>query len=138
MTVSADYLTYLLDQLGSFARVRSRRMFGAVGLYADDLFFAIADDDCLFFKVDDSNRADYIQRDSEAFRPYANDPTRSMNYFSVPPDVLEDPDALKVWARRSMAAAAAVVVKKSIRIKSAPRATPPGRKPARRKKIITR
>lgn len=89
MTVSADYLTYVLDQLGSFASVRSRRMFGAVGLYADDLFFAIVDDDCLFFKTGDANRADYINRGSDAFRPYANDPTRSMNYFSVPPDILE-------------------------------------------------
>ena len=55
MSVSADFLQYVMEQLTAIARISSRRMFGGVGLYADDLFFALIDDDTVYFKVDDSN-----------------------------------------------------------------------------------
>jgi DNA transformation protein len=115
MSVSTDYLTYLLDQLVPFARVRSRRMFGGVGLYADDLFFGLVNDDTVYFKVDDSNRADYAARGCEPFRPVASDPTYSMSYFAVPGDVIEDSDELKVWARKSLIVAAAASAAKERR-----------------------
>ena len=57
MTVGAAFLQYVLEQLERLGAVSSRRMFGAVGLYRDDVFFAIIDDDTLYFKVDDSTRA---------------------------------------------------------------------------------
>ena len=43
-------------------------MFGGVGIYAGDLFFALIDDDTLYFKVDDSNRSDFEKRDMGLFR----------------------------------------------------------------------
>jgi DNA transformation protein and related proteins len=102
MPVSSDYLAYVREQLGSFANVTSRRMFGGVGLYADGLFFAIIDDDVLYFKVNDSTRSDYLARGSKAFRPLRDDPNAySMSYFEVPVDVLEDPEQLALWARRA-------------------------------------
>jgi len=113
MSVSADYLTYVADQLASFARVRTRRMFGAVGLYADDIFFALIDNDTLYFKVDDSNRPDYAARGCEPFRPFA-DETISLSYFTVPPEVIEDSDELKLWARKAHAAALAKAAQKRI------------------------
>lgn len=110
MGVSADYLAYVIDQLAAFARVSSRRMFGGVGLYTDGLFFGLIADDTLYFKVDESNRADYVRRRCEPFRPFADDPNAySMSYFAVPADVLEDPDELKLWARKATAAASAKV-----------------------------
>jgi len=117
MSVSADYLTYVADQLASFARVRSRRMFGAIGLYADDIFFALIDNDTLYFKVDDSNRPDYAARGCEPFRPFA-DETTSLSYFTVPPEVIEDSDELKLWARKAHAAALAKAVQKRVKPRS--------------------
>jgi DNA transformation protein len=114
MPVSADYLVYVADQLASFARVRSRRMFGAVGLYADDIFFALIDNDTLYFKVDDSNRPDYVARGCEPFRPFA-DETISLSYFMVPPEVIEDSDELKLWARKAHAAALVKAARKSVK-----------------------
>src|SRR5687767_12005974 len=102
MPVSPNFLDYVLDQLSGLGAVRSRRMFGGIGLYCDELFFALIDDDIVYFKVDDSNREDYSARGCEAFRPFPDDPnTVSMNYFRVPSDVLEDVDELKIWARKS-------------------------------------
>lgn len=120
MPVSADYLTYVIDQFAHFAKVTSRRMFGGVGLYADGLFFALIAQDTLYLKVDDSNRADYVQRGSRAFQPFKDNPTYSMNYFRLPEDVLEDSDELQRWTRRSLAVAASAAAAKQRRT-SAPK-----------------
>ena len=104
MAVSADYLAYVIDQLAGLAAVRPRRMFGGVGLYAEDVFFGLVDDDTLYFKVDDSNRTDYVARGCAPFRPFPDEPTYSMSYFQVPVEVLEEPDALVQWARKAAAA----------------------------------
>jgi DNA transformation protein and related proteins len=104
MPVSKEYLTYVLEQLSGLARVTSRRMFGGIGLYCDGVFFGLIDDDTLFFKVDDSNRGDYVSRGMAAFRPFKDKPGLSMAYFEVPADALEDRDELAAWARKSVAA----------------------------------
>jgi DNA transformation protein len=127
MSVSADFLTYVVDQLAAFAKVRSRRMFGGVGLYADDVFFALIDNDTLYFKVDDSNRADYLARGCKPFQPFPSEPTFSMNYYDVPPEVVEDSDELKVWARKACAVALAKkIVKKPAKSKTPPPQSSPG------------
>ena len=120
MSVSPNFLEFVLDQLSGLGSVRSRRMFGGIGLYCDELFFALMDDDIVYFKVDDSNREDYIARGCEAFRPFPDDPnTIAMNYFRVPSDVLEDVDELKIWARKSLAVASAAATAKALRTQRA-------------------
>src|SRR4051812_11166983 len=111
MSVSADYLAYTVDQFAPFAKIEPRRMFGGIGLYWDDLFFGIIDDDVLYLKVDDSNRDEYIARGCKAFQPTAD--MTSMNYFQVPEEVLEDSDELKLWAHKSQAIAAQQALAKS-------------------------
>lgn len=105
MAVSADYLQYVLDQLQRLGDVSSRRMFGGVGLYCGEFFFGLIDDDTLYLRVDDSNRAEYTARGAAQFRPYKDRPQLSMNYYDVPPEVLDDARQLAEWARRSVAVA---------------------------------
>lgn len=104
MPVSPNFRDFVLDQLSGLD-VRARRMFGGIGLYGGELFFGVIDDDVVYFKVDDSNRADYTARGCEPFRPYGDD-TVSMSYFRVPSDVLEDVDEIKAWARKAISVAA--------------------------------
>lgn len=114
MTVCADYAAYVVDQLSRSLKVTSRRMFGGVGLYCEDLFFALIAADVLYLKVDDSNREDYVARGCAAFQPVVRDQTvYSMSYFAVPPEVLEDADDLAHWARKSVAVARAAAAAKS-------------------------
>lgn len=137
MSVSADYLAYVIDQFAPFAKLVSRRMFGGVGLYADGLFFGLIDDDTLYLKVDDSNRDDYVSRGCEPFRPLANDPEAySMSYFQLPEDVLEDCDALRLWARKALAVAVAAAAK--TRQKPPARAVPTAVRKAAKKKTAAR
>ena len=109
MAVSREYLDYVHDQLSGLGGVSSRRMFGGAGLYCDEFFFALIDNDTLYLRVDDANRADFTTRGMGQFRPYADRPELSMSYYETPADVLEDPAQLVSWARRSVAAAMAAV-----------------------------
>lgn len=114
MTVSSDFVAYVTDQLAQSMRVVSRRMFGGMGLYCEELFFGLIADDVLYLKVDDSNRADYAARGCTAFQPTRGSEKYSMNYFAVPPEVLEDADEFAVWARKSLAVAAAKAAKSGV------------------------
>ena len=105
MAVTKDFLLYVLEQLHLLGPVTSRRMFGGVGLYADSLFFALIDDDTLYLKVDDSNRAGFLRHGCKAFKPYADRPEVSMSYYSAPAEVLDDAEELQRWATQSVAVA---------------------------------
>jgi DNA transformation protein and related proteins len=105
VAVDKDYLAWVLEQLSGAGGISIRRMFGAIGLYRGDVFFAIISDGSLYFKVGDSNRAEYDSRHMPRFRPYRDRPELSMTYYEVPADVIEDPEECVAWALRSVAAA---------------------------------
>jgi DNA transformation protein len=105
MAVTHDYLQYVLEQLEGLGHVVTRRMFGAVGLYHDGLFFGLIAADTVYFKVNESSRRDYEVRGADRFRPFPEKPHLSMTYYSVPADILEDADECVVWARKSLNAA---------------------------------
>ena len=125
MPVSSDYLAYVLEQLAGLAGLSARRMFGGVGLYCEELFFALLDNDTLYLRVNDDNRADYTARGMSQFRPYADRPELSMSYYEAPADVLEDPAQLVSWARRSVAVAMAAAA--AGKLAGKPAASRPGR-----------
>jgi len=80
-------------------------MFGGVGLYARDRFFAILMNDTIYLKVDDATRPSYEAAGSRAFNPFPERGGGSMQYYEVPLAVLEDADELARWAKKSIAVA---------------------------------
>jgi len=105
MAVSAGYRTFVLDQLRRvIPDVHAKRMFGGVGLYAGELFFALIDDDTLYLKADDVNRPDFERRGLRPFQPFGEG-TATMQYYPLAEDVLEDPEALRPWTDAAVAVA---------------------------------
>jgi DNA transformation protein and related proteins len=105
VAVSDSFRTFVLEQLEQTTRdVRPRRMFGGVGIYAGELFFALIDNDTLYFKVDEETRPAYVAARMEPFRPYGPD-GETMGYYQVPADVLEDVDELRAWVTAAIAVA---------------------------------
>jgi DNA transformation protein len=98
---SRPYLAFVLEQLANVRRVSHRRMFRGVGLYSDDVFFAVLDNETMFFKVNDQTRPRYEQRKMPAFAPIPGKPPMR-GYFQVPPGVLEDVDELTIWANEAI------------------------------------
>jgi DNA transformation protein len=105
MAVRSSFQILVLDQLSrAIPGIRSRPMFGGVGIYSGQLFFALIADDTLYFKVDESTRPDFEARGMGPFRPFG-DEGGTMKYYQVPEDLLEDPDALRPWAEKAVAIA---------------------------------
>jgi DNA transformation protein len=103
--MSESFRTFVLEQLRRVRTdIRDRRMFGGVGIYAGGLFFALIADDTLYFKVNDANRSDFEARGMGPFRPYG-DSGEVMQYYQVPDDLLENPDALGPWVEKAIAVA---------------------------------
>jgi DNA transformation protein len=104
MAVSEEFRRYVEDQLAGLGGVVMRRMFGGVGIYFQDVFFALIADDVLYFKVDDANRADHESAGMGPFQPWPDKPT-TMSYYEVPAEVLERGETLRAWADKALAAA---------------------------------
>jgi DNA transformation protein len=121
MSVSADFRDFVLEQLAGAGPVTPRAMFGGVGLYLDGVFFALIDDDTLYFKADAASRKRFEAAGSRPFCPDPSRPEQAMGYWQVPADVLEDPEALVAWAREALGVALAKRNKRSTRRRPAPR-----------------
>lgn len=123
MAVTDSFVDFVLEQLDPVGPITPKRMFGGVGLYAGDLFFALLAGDVLYLKADEATRGAFEQAGARPFQPYPDRPRGSgtMQYYSVPAAILEDGDELIMWARRSVAVALAQ------------RAAPPQRKGRRRR-----
>ncbi|MEO8295158.1 MAG: TfoX/Sxy family protein [Gemmatimonadota bacterium] len=105
MSVSPSFRAFVLEQLERVVPdIRARSMFGGVGLYAGDLFFAVVDDDTIYFKVDDTNRGMFEHHGMEPFQP-GGPGGEVMQYYQVPEAVLEDVDELRVWIESAVAVA---------------------------------
>jgi DNA transformation protein len=100
---------FVLEQLDPLGPITPKRMFGGVGLYAGDLFFALLAGDVLYLKSNDATRGALEAAGAHPFQPYPERPRGSgtMQYYSVPAAVLEDRDELVGWATKSVEVARA-------------------------------
>jgi DNA transformation protein len=119
MAVSHSFVEFVLEQLDGFGPITPKRMFGGVGLYAADLFFAIVAGDVLYMKADDTTREAMKRAGAHRFQPFPDRPRGkgTMQYYSVPAAVLEDSDTLLDWAKQSIAIARAQRTAKAVRHK---------------------
>ena len=101
MSISDGFIEYTVDQLSCIGEVNVRKMFGGAGIYFEGIFFALIADDTLYFKVDDTNRDEYEAAGMGPFVPFPDKPM-VMQYYEVPPEVLDEPDRLRAWAQKAI------------------------------------
>ncbi len=96
-----SFKDFVLDQLQGLHDLSARPMFGGHGLYSGARFFGIVYRGRLYFKTDDGTRVDYEVRGMRPFRPREGQTLR--NYYEIPEELLDDPEALTAWARKAIA-----------------------------------
>jgi DNA transformation protein and related proteins len=102
MSVTPSYRQFVVDCLGRVRHgIRAKHMFGGVGLYADEHFFALIAGDTLYLKVDEGNRADFEARGMGPFRPFG-ETGEVMQYYELPAELLEEPEALREWVEQAI------------------------------------
>lgn len=98
-----EYCDHVVDLLSPLGPTSYKFMFGGYGIYVDGLIIAIVSDDRLLLRADDENRPDFEALGIGPFQPYENK-NHSMPFYTVPDEVMDDPDELLEWARKAMAA----------------------------------
>jgi DNA transformation protein and related proteins len=102
---TSDFVANVLDLLASWGGVSARRMFGGYGLYRQGLMFALVADDVLYLKADDGNRAAFEEAGTKPFTYDGKSKPVTMSYWEAPPDLFDEPEAMRAWARRAFEAA---------------------------------
>ena len=86
--------------------IRLRRMFGGLGIYRDDLMFALESGGELYLKVDDATVELFRNLGSGPFTYMGrNGKTMTMSYWRLPESALDDPDEAARLANMAIAAA---------------------------------
>jgi DNA transformation protein len=99
-------LDYFGELFAAFGPVTIRRMFSGVGIYAEDVMFAMAIGGAIYLKADDHTVASFQQHGSTPFSYATKDGRRSiMSFWRMPDRLYDDPDELAGWAREAVAAA---------------------------------
>jgi len=105
MARHSEFVEFVLEQLVPVGMVRARAMFGGFGIYLGNTIFAIVVDDRLYFKADGATCHAFSAHGLNPFTYVARGKTITMQYYAVPPDVFEDPEAMRNWAQLALGAA---------------------------------
>lgn len=97
----SEFLEYILELLEPSGGISSCRMFGGYAIRKNSLPIALIFDYEIYFKVDDSNRADYEAIDSTPFTYKKGNKTITISNWTLPLEILEDPDILMQWVDKS-------------------------------------
>jgi DNA transformation protein len=98
-----EFAGFVADQLASLKGVVSRRFFGGVGMAVGGTQFAMIMGNTLYFVVDAQTRLKYEAMGATCFSySTKNGRVQVKKYFSVPSEVLEDPQRLIPLAKEAV------------------------------------
>ena len=99
MALSSSYTEYILDHLAESGSIRSRKMFGGLGIYVDEVFCAIVGSSNRFYlRVGPQNIDDFKK---EGMTQFSGRGSAGMPYYEVPEHVLEDSALLSEWVSKA-------------------------------------
>lgn len=112
--MDVSFLQSALEQLRDVEGLHSKRLFSGHGLYSDETFFGIVNDDRLFFWVSEQTRKKYEALDMSPFHP--SEDFESKKYYEVPVEVVENQRELTAWAKEAVTARRQSLFSKKIKI----------------------
>lgn len=119
MSASSEYVEYICDLLVGLPDIKSKNFFGGVALHAaiftgefaknssaDDIQFAMIQNDELYFVVDDQTRPKYEAKGMQAFS-YNKKSGLVMvrKYYTAPEELFEDDELMLEWAKEALESA---------------------------------
>jgi DNA transformation protein len=102
MSRQAEFVEFVLDRLTPMGEARARAMFGGYGIYDGATIFAIIVDDTLYFKADGVTLRAFTARGLKPFAYTARGKTVTTQYYEAPPEVFEEPEAMRSWAQQAL------------------------------------
>lgn len=105
MAVDQGFIARVSELFAFLPELRTRRMFGGLGIYAGDVFFAVADDAEVYLKVDAESRPRFEAEGLPPFAPVMNGVPTPMSYHRLPETAWDDEDVAREWTRLAIDAA---------------------------------
>jgi DNA transformation protein len=93
------------DLFAPFGEVRTRRMFGGLGIYRDGVMFALVAGGELYLKADAATAERFREAGSEPFVYEQRGRPVTISYWRLPDAALDDSEQLRNWARLAYDAA---------------------------------
>ena len=106
MVASESFGEFLREQLTPSGEISLRRMFGKTGIFCEGVMLGMVSDDTLYFRVDDENREFFREAEAEPSLSYVKGGKAiDLSFWRAPEHLLDEPEALRAWAREALAAA---------------------------------
>lgn len=105
MAVSEDQITHALEIFEGVGPMTTRKMFGGLGIYHDGRIFAVLMSDGVLKLKGAGDMVEVLEREGWERWTYTrdgSDKVTAMPYWTVPDDLLDDPEAASAWARRAL------------------------------------
>ena len=91
------FVEFVREQFAPLGGITARPMMGGWCLYCDGVIFALIVAGELYLKTDPESVSRYEARGLRPFRPFPDQPG-VMRYYAAPPEIFEDPEAMREWA----------------------------------------
>lgn len=105
------FVDRVVAQLSLVCPAIARAMFGGYGLFVEGTMFGLIAYDILYLKVDEHNRADYVNLNMPPFTYTGKHKPIQMSYYQVPETVFNNLETLAVWVEKAIAAGRRAKVK---------------------------
>ncbi len=103
MPVKAERAEFAKELFGALGPISVRAMFGGAGIYCDGVMFAlIGQDDAIYLKAEGVLASALAAGGSTPFTYRRDGASRTMNYWRMPDDGMDDPEEACMWATRSL------------------------------------
>ena len=100
MAVDQAFIDRIHELFAFVPALRTRRMFGGLGVYVGDAMFALGDDGEVFLKTDAETRPRFEAAGLKPFAPVMNgEPVEMGGYRQMPEDAWDDEEVAREWAR---------------------------------------
>jgi len=103
MKPQPPFVEYVIEQFSTLGAPTARAMMGGWVIYIDGLVCALIADSELYLKGGANNIPAFDARGLKAFKPF-EDQDLVMKYYQAPPEIFEDPAALREWVGGSLEA----------------------------------
>lgn len=91
------FVAWCVELLSPLGAVRAKAMFGGHGLYVDECFVAIVEDEVLYLKADAQSSPAFAAAGSAPFTYTAGGKSMTMSYWRALDDAMESPAAMRPW-----------------------------------------
>jgi TfoX/Sxy family transcriptional regulator of competence genes len=97
MASSPSFIEYIIEMiaLAKVPNIRSKKMFGQIGLYSDEMFFALIFDDKFYLKGNQDSQHLYPDLETRAYKG-------SKGFYYYPTEWLEDSEKLKHYCTNAI------------------------------------